>query len=61
MRASLVAVHGLSSCGAQASLLLGMGNLPGPRIELPSPALAGGFLSTVPSEKSSAPNQEKSE
>ena len=38
----------LSSCGARASLLLGMWDLPGPGIEFVSPALAGGFLSTVP-------------
>ena len=33
-----------SSCSAGASLLQGMWNLPGPGIELPSPALAGGFF-----------------
>ena len=39
-RASVVAAHGLS-------WLCGMRNLPRPRIEPGSPALAGRFLSTV--------------
>ena len=43
MRASAVVAHRLSSCGAQAQLLLGMWNLPRPGIEPMSPALAGGF------------------
>ena len=38
---------GLSSCSTQASLL------PGPGMEAMSPALAGRFLTTGPSEKSS--------
>ena len=42
----------LSSCGAQASLLRGMWNLPGPGLEPVSPALAGGFLTTAPPGKS---------
>ena len=42
----------LSSCGAQAQLLRGMWDLPGPGLELMSPALAGGFLTTVPLGKS---------
>ena len=42
----------LSSCGARAYLLCSMWNLPGPGIEPVSPALAGGFLTTVPSGKS---------
>ena len=42
----------LSSCGAQAQLLRGMRGLPGPGIEPVSPALAGGFLTTVPPGKS---------
>ena len=42
----------LSSCGAQALLLSGMWDLPGPGIEPVSPALAGGFLATVPPGKS---------
>ena len=37
---------------AQAQLLRSTWNLPRPGIELVSPALAGGFLSTVPPEKS---------
>ena len=41
----------LSSCGAWAELLRGMWDLPGPGIEPVSPALAGGFLSTVPPGK----------
>ena len=40
-----------SSSGEQAQLLCGMCNLPGPGIEPMSPALAGGFLSTIASEK----------
>ena len=39
---------GFSSCGTQALLLHGVWNLPGPGIEPVSPALAGRFLSTVP-------------
>ena len=41
-----------SSCGVQASLLRGMWDLPGPGLEPVSPALAGGFLTTVPPGKS---------
>ena len=63
MRASVVVVRGLgrcslrvlerrlSSCGAQAQLLRGMWDLPGPGIEPVSPALAGGFLTTAPPGK----------
>ena len=43
--------HRLSSCGARALLLCGMWDLPGPGLEPVSPALAGGFLTTVPSGK----------
>ena len=42
----------LSSCGAQASLLRSMWDLPGPGLEPVSPALAGRFLTTVPPGKS---------
>ena len=42
---------GFSSCGALASLLRGMWDLPGPGLELMSPALAGGFLTTAPPGK----------
>ena len=42
---------GFSSCGTQAQLLCGMWDLPGPGLEPVSPALAGGFLTTVPPEK----------
>ena len=41
----------LSSCSAPASMLRGMWDLPGPGLEPVSPALAGGFLSTVPPGK----------
>ena len=66
-RVSVVATHGLSSCGSQAlerrlsscgalaQLLRGMWNLPGPGIEPVSPALAGGFLGAVPPGKSPTP------
>ena len=50
--ASVVVARGLSSCGARAYLLCGMWDLPGPGIELVSPALAGGFLTTAPPGKS---------
>ena len=43
---------GFSSRGTQAWLPLGRWNLPRPRIELVSPALAGGFLTTGPPGKS---------
>ena len=57
-QASVVVAHGLSSCGsqgrsAQAQLLRGMWDLPGPGLEPVSPALAGGFLTTAPPGKSS--------
>ena len=41
----------LSSCGARAQLLRSMWDLPGPGLEPVSPALAGGFLITVPPGK----------
>jgi len=54
--ASLVAGHhargGLSSCDTLAGLPCGMLNLPGPGMELVSPAVAGGFLTTGPPGKS---------
>ena len=50
-RASVVVARGLSSCGARASLLRGMWDLPGPGLEPVSPALAGGFLTTAPPGK----------
>ena len=43
--------HRLSSCGAQASLLCGMWDLPGTGIKPMSPALAGGFSTTAPPGK----------
>ena len=42
----------LSSCGTRALLLRSMWDLPRPGIEPMSPALAGGFLTTVPPRKS---------
>ena len=42
---------GFSSCGAPAYLLRGMWDLPGPKLEPVSPALAGGFLTTAPPGK----------
>lgn len=42
----------LRSCGAQAQLLHRMRNLPRPGIKPVTPALAGGFLFTVPPRKS---------
>ena len=61
--ASVVVAHGLSSCGswalerwlsscgAQAYLLRGMWDLPGPGLEPVSPALAGRFSTTAPPGK----------
>ena len=43
--------HRLSSCGAQAQLLGGMWDLPGPGLEPVSPAMAGGFSTTTPPGK----------
>ena len=45
---SVVVARRLSSCGTWAQLLRGMWDLPGPGFEPVSPALAGGFLTTVP-------------
>ena len=44
---------GFNGCGARALLLCGMWDLPGPGLEPVSPALAGGFLTTVPPGKPS--------
>ena len=41
----------LSSCGSRAQPLRGMWDLPGPGHEPVSPALAGGFPTTVPPGK----------
>ena len=54
--ASLVAehklqTHRLSSCGSRAQFFRGMWNLPRPGLEPVSPALAGGFSTTVPPGK----------
>ena len=43
---------GFSSCGARASLLCGMRDLPRPGLKPVSPAVAGGFLTTEPPGKS---------
>ena len=51
-QASVVVVHGLSSCGSRAQLLRGMCDLPGLGIETVSPALASEFLTTAPPGKS---------
>ena len=51
LRTSVVAAPGLSSCGALASLLRGMRDLPRPGIQPMSPALAGGFFTTEPPGK----------
>ena len=63
-RASVVVVHGLSSCGSRAlerrlsscgtrdQLPRSIQDLPRPGIKPVSPALAGGFLTTVPPGKS---------
>ena len=56
--ASLVAEHRLqtrrlSNCGSRAQLLRGMWDFPRPGPEPVSPALAGGFLTTVPPGKPS--------
>ena len=40
----IAAEHRLSSCGAQAELFQGMGDLPGSGIEPMCPALARGFF-----------------
>ena len=51
-RAWALGCTGFSSCGARAQLLRVMWGLPGPGIEPVSPALVGGFLTTVPPGKS---------
>ena len=43
--------HRLSSCGSRAQPLRGMWDLPRPGLKPVSPALAGGFLTTVPPGK----------
>ena len=45
----------LCSCGAQVQLFHGMWNLPRPGVEPVSLALQGGYLTTGPPEKPSAP------
>ena len=56
--ASSVEEHGLQACGLNSvvhrlSCSVVCGNLPGPGIKYVSPALAGGFLTTGPPQKSS--------
>ena len=50
-QASVFVAFRLNSCGAQASLLHGMCDLPGPGSKPTSPALAGRFLTTRPPGK----------
>ena len=50
--ASVVEAHGLSSYGAWAQSPRSMCNLPEPGIKPMSPALADGFLSSIPPEES---------
>ena len=50
-QASVVVARRLSSCGSRAQLLRGMWDLHGPGLKPVSPALAGGFLTTVPPGK----------
>ena len=45
---------GFSGCGPRALLLHGMWDPPGPGLEPVPPALAGGFLTTVPPGKSAS-------
>ena len=47
-RAQALGCVGFSSCGIRVYLLCGMWNLPRSGIKSMSPALAGGFLSTMP-------------
>lgn len=49
--ASGAVVPRLSSCGALASMLRGMWDLPGSEIKAASPALAGGVVAAVPPGK----------
>ena len=44
--------HRLSSCGPRAQLLRGMWDPPRPGLKPVSPALAGGFLTTAPPQRS---------
>ena len=64
--ASLVAkhrlqMHRLSNCGSRAQLLCGMWDIPRPGFEPVSPALAGGFSTTVPPGKPHIDSLEKVE
>jgi len=52
LASAFVLEHRLSSCGAWASLVHGMWDLPRPGIEPMSPALGGGLLTTGPPGKS---------
>ena len=51
-RAQTLRGTGFSSCGARALVAHGMQNLSRPGTETVSPALTGGFLSSVPTGKS---------
>ena len=50
--ASVVVAHSLSSCGTLTLLFCSVWDLPRPGIKPMCPALAGGFLTTVPPGKS---------
>ena len=52
VQASVLAAHGLSSCGTWAYMPHYMWDLPRPRIESMSPALAGGLKTSGPPGKS---------
>ena len=51
VQGAVAVARGLRSCGAQALLLCSVRDLPGPGIELVSPALQGRFLTTGPPGK----------
>ena len=62
--ASSVAEHGLQACGLNSvvhrlSFSVVCGNLPGPGSKYVSPALAGGFLTIGPPQKSSCLSEAK--
>ena len=46
--APVAATWGLGSCGSRVEMLHSIWDLPGPRIELMLPALAGGLSTTTP-------------
>ena len=54
-RRLIVLARGLQSCDIQTQLPLSMWDLPRPRVERVSPALAGGFFITEPPGKPASP------